>query len=246
MPTSRLGRLFNFGLLLGDFALSSAATSLQGLLQGKPGNAFEVLFNPRNGEKLAKRFSHLRGAAMKMGQLLSMESADLLPPAFTQALALLRSDANPMPLSQLRRLLGREYGKGWQNRFSEFDFEPLAAASIGQVHRARTIDGRDLALKIQYPGVARSIDSDVNNVALLLRLANVLPVDLDVAGLIAEAKRQLRQEADYLQEAGFLEHYRDLVADDPCLHLPCVHADFTTKQHPGHGFRRGRAAGGAD
>jgi len=230
VPTSRLGRLFNFGLLLGDFALSGAATSLQGLLQGKPGNAFEVLFNPRNGEKLAKRFSHLRGAAMKMGQLLSMESADLLPPAFTQALALLRSDANPMPLSQLRRLLGREYGKGWQNRFSEFDFEPLAAASIGQVHRARTSDGRDLALKIQYPGVARSIDSDVNNVALLLRLANVLPVDLDVAGLIAEAKRQLRQEADYLQEAGFLEQYRELVADEPSLHLPCVHADFSTRR----------------
>ena len=115
-----------------------------------------------------------------------------------------------------------------ERRFAKFDDEPIAAASIGQVHRVIAADGRDLALKIQYPGVARSIASDVDNVAALLRLLNLLPVDLDVDGLAAEAKRQLAQEADYLREAAFLERYAGLVADEPALLVPGVHRDLTT------------------
>jgi predicted unusual protein kinase regulating ubiquinone biosynthesis (AarF/ABC1/UbiB family) len=133
-----------------------------------------------------------------------------------------------MPSSQVRRVLGREYGAGWEARFRSFDLEPVASASIGQVHAAVAADGRRLALKIQYPGVARSIDSDVGNVASLLRLTRLLPVDLDVSGIIAEAKRQLRQEADYLQEAQSLRRYQALVADDASLRVPGVHDDLTT------------------
>jgi predicted unusual protein kinase regulating ubiquinone biosynthesis (AarF/ABC1/UbiB family) len=133
-----------------------------------------------------------------------------------------------MPVSQLRRVLGREYGTGWQTRFAHFDLQPIAAASIGQVHRARALDGRELALKIQYPGVARSIASDVDNVAALLRLFKLLPLELDVGAIAAEAKRQLAQEADYLQEARFLERYALLVADEPALVVPRVHRDLTT------------------
>jgi predicted unusual protein kinase regulating ubiquinone biosynthesis (AarF/ABC1/UbiB family) len=133
-----------------------------------------------------------------------------------------------MPPQQLRRVLGREYGAGWERRFAKFDHEPVAAASIGQVHRATAADGRELALKIQYPGVARSIASDVDNVAALLRLFNLLPIDLDVAGIADEAKRQLMQEADYLSEARFLEHFGKLVADEPALLVPRVHRDLTT------------------
>src|SRR5690606_11507044 len=136
-----------------------------------------------------------------LGQLLSLESADVLPPELTEALAILRESADTMPPTQVRRVLGRAYGRGWEARFRHFEWEPVAAASIGQVHEAITVDGRRLALKIQYPGVARSIDSDVDNVATLLRLARLLPVELDVRGLVAEAKRQLRQEADYRIEA---------------------------------------------
>ena len=94
-----------------------------------------------------------------------------------------------MPERQLRGVLGREYGKGWEKRFQRFDMEPVAAASIGQVHRAIARDGRDLAIKIQYPGVARSIASDVDNVAVLLRLFNLLPLGIDVAATSAETKR---------------------------------------------------------
>jgi len=229
VPAGRLGRLFQFGLLAGELAAGGIGEGLRRLWDGNPVDTVGALLNPRNALKLAERLSHLRGAAMKLGQLISLEGEELLPPEFTQALALLRADANPMPAPQLRRLLGREYGKGWERRFADFAFEPLAAASIGQVHRARTADGRDLALKVQYPGIARSIDSDIDNVALLLRGLNLLPVQLDVSGLIAEAKRQLHQEADYLQEARYLRRFRELVADDPALCVPQVHADFTTR-----------------
>jgi len=165
---------------------------------------------------------------MKLGQLVSLQGEDVLPPEFAQALAVLRAQASPMPRQQLHGVLGREYGKGWERRFAAFDDEPVAAASIGQVHRATTRDGRVLALKIQYPGVGRSIASDVDNVAMLLSLFNLLPVDLDVDGLAAEAKRQLVQEADYLSEARFLERYARLVADEPMLLVPRVHRDLTT------------------
>jgi predicted unusual protein kinase regulating ubiquinone biosynthesis (AarF/ABC1/UbiB family) len=167
---------------------------------------------------------------MKLGQLLSLESADVLPPEFAKALAVLRAEADTMPPAQLRRVLGREYGRGWEGRFASFELDPVAAASIGQVHRARAADGRELALKIQYPGVARSIESDVDNVASLLRLARVLPVELDVSGIVAEAKRQLRQEADYLQEAEHLRRYRRLLGGERQLSVPRVHADLTTKR----------------
>jgi predicted unusual protein kinase regulating ubiquinone biosynthesis (AarF/ABC1/UbiB family) len=166
---------------------------------------------------------------MKLGQMISMEADDLLPPEFTAALAVLRADADTMPPAQLHRILGQQYGKGWRARFEWFDETPIASASIGQVHRVRTLDGRDLALKIQYPGVARSISSDVDNVAVLLRLLNLLPVDIDVDALAREAKRQLRTEADYEQEAASLRTFADLVADDPDLAVPEVDPDLTTR-----------------
>jgi predicted unusual protein kinase regulating ubiquinone biosynthesis (AarF/ABC1/UbiB family) len=240
VPTSRLGRFFRFGLMAGELAIGGLTQGLRRLMEEGPLDTAAAFLNARNAQKLAQGLSHLRGAAMKIGQLLSLEGEDMLPPEFTQALAILRAEANPMPLTQLRRLLGREYGRGWERRFARFDFEPLAAASIGQVHRVRAKDGRELALKIQYPGVAHSIDSDVDNLALLFRLLNFLPVDLEVSGLVAEAKRQLHQEADYLQEARYLTRYRELVADEPGLWLPRVHADLTTKRILAMDFARGK------
>ncbi len=192
------------------------------------GLAATALLSADNARRLATRLARLRGGAMKLGQMLSLQGEDLLPPEFAQALSILRAKAAPMPLGQLRGVLGREYGKGWEQRFENFDYEPIAAASIGQVHRARAKDGRDLALKIQYPGIARSIRSDVDNLATLLRLLNVLPGDTDISAITAEAARQLGQEADYLAEADFLERYAELVADEPRLLLPRVHHDLTT------------------
>jgi predicted unusual protein kinase regulating ubiquinone biosynthesis (AarF/ABC1/UbiB family) len=104
----------------------------------------------------------------------------------------------------------------------------MAAASIGQVHRAQTKDGRDLAIKIQYPGVVESIDSDVDNVAALFRMSGLMPKEMDIKPLLRDAKRQLHDEADYLREAGYLSRYGELLADAPDYALPQLHADLTT------------------
>ncbi|RYG63168.1 AarF/ABC1/UbiB kinase family protein, partial [bacterium] len=173
------------------------------------------------------QLAHLRGAAMKMGQLLSMEAGDVLPPELSAIMARLRADAEPMPRHQIQSVLDREWGRGWQERFESFSFRPVAAASIGQVHRALTRDGRDLAVKIQYPGVRRSIDSDVDNVSSLLKIAGIVPRHLDIGPLLGEAKRQLREEADYEREAVCLERFAALLADDPRFLLPAVHRDLT-------------------
>jgi predicted unusual protein kinase regulating ubiquinone biosynthesis (AarF/ABC1/UbiB family) len=222
--------LLRLGFTAGELALGGLTEGLRRLTGIEPEDAVNMFLTAGNARKLAKRLAGMRGAAMKMGQLLSMESADFLPREFADALAVLRDAADTMPESQVRRVLGQAYGKGWQDLFTRFDFEPLASASIGQVHRVLTHDGRDLVLKIQYPGVARSIGSDVDNLAMFLRLAHVLPFEMDVSGIVAEAKRQLKQEADYLMEANHLRNYRVLVQEDERFIVPRVHDDLTTKR----------------
>jgi len=230
VPTSRFGRLARLGLTAGELAMGGVAESVRRLASTQPADAFNVMLTAGNAKKLANRLAGMRGAAMKMGQIMSMESADFLPREFADALAILRDSADTMPLSQIKRVMGREYGKGWQKLFIDFNYEPIAAASIGQVHRVVSEDGRDLALKIQYPGVAKSINSDVDNMAMLMRLIKLLPVEIDISSIVNEAKRQLHQEADYIVEAQYLRDYRRLVEDEPRFVVPAVHDDLTTRR----------------
>jgi predicted unusual protein kinase regulating ubiquinone biosynthesis (AarF/ABC1/UbiB family) len=230
VPQTRLGRLARIGFAAGELAVGAAAEGIKRLAGGQAPDFAGALMSGANARRLAARLARLRGAAMKLGQLVSLHGDDVLPPEFAQALAVLRAQAAPMPAEQVRRVLGREYGKGWEKRLRHFDWEAVAAASIGQVHRATARDGRLLALKIQYPGVARSIASDVDNVAVLLRLFNLLPLGIDIAGTAEEAKRQLTQEADYEAEGRLLESYARFVADEPRLVVPRVHWDLTTSR----------------
>ncbi len=230
VPQSRLGRLASIALAAGELALGGVSEGIRRLTAGESthSESTSALLSAANARRLASRLARLRGGAMKLGQMMSLQGADLLPPEFAQALGQLRAQAAPMPLPQLRRVLGREYGRGWERRFERFDEQPIAAASIGQVHRARAADGRELALKVQYPGVARSISSDVENLGVVLHLLKLLPHEIDVAAIAAEAARQLGQEADYLAEAAFLARFARLVADEPRLVVPRVHRDLTT------------------
>ncbi len=230
VPASPAARLIKLGLTAGSMAAGGVAEGFRRLGRGTTDDSHSVLLTPANARRLARRLSEMRGAAMKLGQLLSMEGEHLLPAEFAAALTLLRDSADSMPPGQLRGILGREYGHGWESRFSSFDFEPDAAASIGQVHHAITADGRELALKIQYPGVARSISSDVDNLGMLLKASRLIPAGVDMAPLMREAKRQLRQEADYLLEGEYLERYGEQLADEPGFRVPALHRDFTTRR----------------
>jgi predicted unusual protein kinase regulating ubiquinone biosynthesis (AarF/ABC1/UbiB family) len=123
--------------------------------------------------------------------------------------------------------MSQAYGDDWEELFYGFEFKPIAAASIGQVHKAYAPDGREIALKIQYPGVARSIDSDVNNIASLLRVSGLLPQGIDIQPLLDEAKIQLRDEANYLSEAEHLKAFSEALAGDSRFQVPEVLPELT-------------------
>jgi hypothetical protein len=187
------------------------------------------MLTPGNARRLAARLSAMRGAAMKAGQLMSMDGKGVLPPHFAELLGGLRDSAHHMPATQLVEVLTREYGSGWDKRFKRLSFEPIAAASIGQVHRAQTHEGRVLALKIQYPGVRQSIDSDVANLGLLARTPGLVPAAIDVAPLLARVREQLHRETDYRAEADALTEYRARLGEDPVLWVPAVVTEHCTE-----------------
>lgn len=226
VPGSRLSRLIRFGSLASGVASGMLAEGARQLAQGKRPALSDLLLTPGNVQRVANQLSQLRGAAMKVGQLLSMDAGDLLPRELSDILSRLRSDAHPMPMSQLVAVLNESWGKGWEGRFERFSFTPLAAASIGQVHAAQGKDGQRLAIKVQYPGVRESISSDVDNVATLLSISGLLPKGMDVAPLLEEAKRQLQDEADYLKEAGHLRHFHQLLADSPDFLVPRAYTEY--------------------
>lgn len=228
VPSGRKSRLLHLGGLALGIAGGAVAEGARQLARGNVPTPGEVLLTPGNAARLRHHLSRLRGAAMKVGQLLSMEAEEVIPPELSAVLASLRSDAHAMPLDQLARTLRGAWGEGWEGRFSRFQTSALAAASIGQVHRAETRRGEPVAIKVQYPGVRDSIDSDVDNVLTLLRTMRLLPPDLDLGPLLDEAKRQLHEEADYGREADHLEQFAALVGSSPGLCLPTVHRELCT------------------
>ena len=230
VPTSRLSRFAKLGSLATGVAGNMLVDGAKSALTGKGWDNKRLLLQPKNIEKLAVQLSHLRGAAMKLGQLLSMDAGDLLSPELAQLLALLRSDANPMPHKQLVEVLKEQWGDDWLSRFSHIELRPFAAASIGQVHLAYQENGEKLAVKVQYPGIAKSVESDVDNVITLLTLSRLLPKDLDIKPLVNEAKAQLLAEADYLREADYLIRYKNALNGNTHFKVPNVYTSHSTEQ----------------
>ena len=230
VPSARLSRLASFGQLAGGIAGGMLAEGARRLAAGERPQLSDLLLTPGNAVRLTDQLSKLRGAAMKLGQMISLDAGDLLPAELTAILARLRDSAHYMPPSQLNQVLIAEWGKDWRKRFKRFEATPIAAASIGQVHRAVLPDGRMIAIKVQYPGVAASIDADVDNVATLLRLSSLLPAGLDIAPLLAEAKLQLREEADYLREAEQMRRYGTLLAGNPAFVVPAPLPELSSER----------------
>jgi len=229
VPSGRFSRLASLGKLATGVAGAMVSNGMRQLATGQRPNVKNLLLTPANIQRLTDQLSQMRGAAMKVGQLLSMDGGDLLPPELTKILSKLRSDARPMPKSQLIRALESSWGPGWEKKFKSFSYTPLAAASIGQVHLAVLPDGRELAIKVQYPGVRQSIRSDTDNIAMLLKVSNLIPRGIDIDPLLEEATRQLHDEADYLKESAYMLRYRALLKDSAEFVIPEVLTEFTTK-----------------
>ncbi|KZX54953.1 ubiquinol-cytochrome C reductase [Halioglobus sp. HI00S01] len=229
IPTSRVGRFARVAKMAGGVAGGMIAEGTRQLKAGKRPRARDMLLTPGNARRVADQLATMRGAAMKVGQILSMDTGDFLPRELADILARLRSDARYMPPNQLNAVMTEAYGEEWEAMFYGFEHKPLAAASIGQVHRTVSPDGREIVLKVQYPGIANSIDADVDNIASLLNISGLLPAELEIQPLLEDAKAQLHDEADYHKEAEFLAAFGELLADDERFVVPEVIPDITRK-----------------
>ncbi|MEX3014627.1 ABC1 kinase family protein [Gymnodinialimonas hymeniacidonis] len=228
VPTGRVARFARMGGLATGLAGQAAMARARAAVTGAKPDMASALMTPRNLTRITDRLSEMRGAAMKLGQLLSMETGDVLPPELAGILARLRAEGDAMTPKQLKAVLEAAYGTDFRQNFKSFSTAPLAAASIGQVHRAVARDGMRLALKLQYPGVKEAIDSDLDNAAGLIRWSGLWPKELDLAPLIEEARKQLREEADYSREGRYLTQFGTLLADDARFAVPEFREDLST------------------
>ncbi|MDX1497366.1 MAG: AarF/ABC1/UbiB kinase family protein, partial [Salinisphaeraceae bacterium] len=212
------------------FKMAGMTASLAGRYAGhKFANSFRseeekaqarAKLNAAAGKHLADTLGELKGAVMKMGQFASQVS-DLLPEEISEPLKTLQKQAPPMPFAVIEEQLELVFGEPASKLFAEIDPEPYAAASIGQVHRARLHDGREVVVKVQYPGVADSVDSDLRQLKRTMSMARMVKVPKKVLdGVFNEIRDRLLEELDYENEARNLQMFRDFFANEPQYIIP--------------------------
>jgi predicted unusual protein kinase regulating ubiquinone biosynthesis (AarF/ABC1/UbiB family) len=194
-------------------------------LGGRPAEIVAAEVQARTAEQLFKVLGELKGGAMKFGQAMSVFEAALpehLAGPYRETLTRLQESAPPLPARSVHRVLSRELGPGWRERFTEFDDAPAAAASIGQVHRAVWADGRDVAVKVQYPGAGAALLSDLTQIGRMSRLVGMLVPALEVKPLVAELKARVAEELDYELEATSQAAFASAYDGDPDFLVPRV------------------------
>ncbi|XVF72864.1 hypothetical protein PTKIN_Ptkin12aG0154900 [Pterospermum kingtungense] len=235
VPATPFSRAFGFAALGAGLAWGTVQESAKRIVYGSPNSndkqsAVSPFLSEKNAERLALALCRMRGAALKLGQMLSIQDESLVPAPILAALDIVRQGADVMPRSQLNQVLDAELGSDWSSKLTSFDYEPMAAASIGQVHQAVTKDGKDVAMKIQYPGVADSIESDIENVKLLLDYTNLIPEGLYLDRAMKVAKEELSRECDYQLEASNQKRFRDLLSGQDIFYVPLVVDDLSSKR----------------
>uniref|UniRef100_A0A914I621 ABC1 atypical kinase-like domain-containing protein n=2 Tax=Globodera rostochiensis TaxID=31243 RepID=A0A914I621_GLORO len=258
VPASRVARLFNFGRLavgLGTGAvaeiarrtLSAGVQSVQppvhwqhsledrstrtiALPQKGSSQPTNPLLSTSNVERIAQTLCRVRGAALKLGQMLSIQDEHTVPSYLSQAFERVRQSADFMPSYQVDRQMSQELGANWQKLFREFDERPFAAASIGQVHKAITLDGVKVAVKVQYPGVAEGIDSDIDNLLSVLNIGGFFPKGMFLDNFATVSRRELKAECNYEREARAVAMFRRLLADDENFFVPGIFSQLSTKR----------------
>lgn len=192
----------------------------------------------RDAEEAAALLGNMKGVAMKLGQIISFANESLPEPA-REALRSLQQSAPPMAFSLVREVLERELGRPLGKVVAQIDEEPLAAASIGQVHRAKLPDGRQVVFKVQYPGVEAAIEADLKVSNNLAGLLGMFMPNADAAPIARELAARLREELDYEQEARNQQLFAALWDGHPLIHVPAVYPEHSTRRVLCQEYRRG-------
>ncbi|KZV65275.1 ABC1-domain-containing protein [Peniophora sp. CONT] len=212
VPSSRIGRFFHYGGLAASLGYGAATE----LLRGGGGSSGSLMMTEANISRLVGKLSQMRGAALKVGQFLSIQDTHVLPPEVEKVFRRVQDGAHYMPNWQMEKVMAASLGDAWRDNFVSFDAIPFAAASIGQVHRAVLAaafspTGKDeaVAVKIQFPNIGQSVESDIGYLKVLLTAGQLLPKGLFLDKTIAAMKEELADECDYTREANFLRIFGD-------------------------------------
>ena len=235
IPTGRIRRTAEVGSVVGAQGARYARTRAANI--GRSPEEASGALEQRHleaAEQMVATLGRMKGAAMKIGQLASFIDTEFLPPEYRELyqtqLATLRSTAPPMPWKKVRSVLDEEWEEPVEELFEDFEHDAAAAASIGQVHRAALPDGRRVAVKVQYPGVAAAIAADMQNAGLILRLAKALAPGLDAKAAAEELKERVMEELDYELEAQAQRAFARGYRGHPFIHVPDVLTRLSTER----------------
>jgi predicted unusual protein kinase regulating ubiquinone biosynthesis (AarF/ABC1/UbiB family) len=235
IPTGRIRRTAQVGSVVGSQGARYAGTRARNI--GRDPEEAAHALEQRHldvAEQMVETLGRMKGAAMKIGQLASFIDTEFLPPEYRdlyqEHLAQLRTQAPTMPWSQVRKVLDEEWEEPCEELFEQIEHEAAAAASIGQVHRAVLPDGRKVAVKIQYPGVAEAIAADMQNAGLILRMAKALAPGLDAKAAAEELKERVMEELDYELEAQNQRSFARGYRGHPFIHVPDVVTRLSTQR----------------
>lgn len=215
--------------IAGNFAKNRIKGALGTLTEEERLRERELLFT-QVGEQIANTLGEMKGAVMKVGQIAS-QFKDVFPKEIADALAKLQKESPPMPFAVIERQIRQELGREPSEAFAFIDSQPFAAASIGQVHRARTHAGEEVVIKVQYPGIDQCVESDLKHLRMALKLAGVLRVDKNMLDeIFGEIRRSLHDELDYVKEAENVRMFAEFHANDPKIIVPRVFDAYTSRR----------------
>ena len=232
VPASRVGRLANYGQLAVGLAMGTLGEFTTRIFDSSTTvDPKSVVLSPDNIERIVATLCKIRGAALKLGQMLSIQDDELVPKDVQAIFERVRQSADFMPVWQMEKQLELSLGKDWKNLLSEFDSKPFAAASIGQVHIATLkYTGSKMAMKVQYPGVAESLDSDIALLMAVLKYTNLIPKGLYLEEALVVAKKELKWECDYKREAAAAKKFRAAFKDHPNIYVPKIIPELTSSK----------------
>ena len=217
--SARARRYAKVGTSVGGVAARMAGDRMLGRTSDRAGNAIA----------LTAALGGLKGPIMKVAQLLAT-IPDALPPEYANELIKLQSQAPPMGWAFVKRRMGAELGPDWQKKFAEFEHHPAAAASLGQVHKARALDGSSLACKLQYPDMQSAVEADLSQLQLLFAIRKRFDPAIDTSEIAVEIAARLREELDYVREAKHVKLYSRMLDGQHAIRVPKVWPELSTRR----------------